>query len=268
MKYCLSSRQTPEYLKQCDEIRILSRDIDQIFDLLDLYPNKTLVYHLENLATSKDTLKELAKINQNRITIALYNLQHIQFCTQYNYSYYYARPCNTLSQVKALKELGVNQVLIDAPLTHMLHKVKLIGLPIRIIPVYAFLDGIPRQDGVTGNWFRPEDIEAYNIYITTIEFGNQPQRREQALFRIYAKEHQWPGDLGRLISDLNYTGINDLLNSEYTMKRMNCGMTCAEGKCSICYNLLNLATEDVRDLVQQSAETSIENSESKEANNE
>lgn len=143
----------------------------------------------------------------------------------------------------------------------MLHKVKLTcgNIKIRAIPVYSYLDGIPRENGVCGNWFRPEDVEAYSIYIDTIEFGSQPQKREQALFRIYAKEHEWPGDLGRIISDLNYVGVNRMLNPEYTMKRMNCEMICSEGKCSICYNLLDLATEKkVRELGPEFHETSRE----------
>ena len=157
---------------------VLSRDINQLYDLLDLYPEKSFVYNLENLDKVKTTLIDLAKLNQNHITLAISNLDYISFCNEYNFTYFYIRPCNSLSQIKALKELGVNQVLIDAPLTHMLHKVKLIGLPIRAIPVYSFLDGIPRENGVNGNWFRPEDLEAYSIYISTIEFGYQPEKRE------------------------------------------------------------------------------------------
>lgn len=149
----------------------------------------------------------------------------------------------------------------------MLHKVKLAcgNIKVRAIPVYSYLDPIPRDDGVCGNWFRPEDMEAYSIYIDTIEFGYQPLKREQALFRIYAKEHKWAGDLGRIISDLNYIGVNRMLNPEFTMKRMNCGMICDEGKCSICYNLLDLATEEkMRELGPRILETSQKDSQNRE----
>jgi hypothetical protein len=54
----------------------------------------------------------------------------------------------------------------------MFHKVKLLNIPIRAIPVFAFLDGLPRDNGVNGNWIRPEDLEAYSLYINTIEFGS------------------------------------------------------------------------------------------------
>ncbi len=250
MKFCLSSRQTPEYLAQADEIRVLSRDINQLYDLLENY-KANLIYNLENLNEVKETLIDISRFAQNRITLALYTLDDINFCKEHNFPYYYIKPINNLSAAKALKNLGVNQLLIDAPLTHMMHKLKLAcgNLPIRLIPVFSYLDNIPREDGVGGNWVRPEDLPLYDLYITTIDFGTQPQKREQALFRIYAKEHQWPGDLGRLVIDLNYLGVNRMLRTEDTAHRLNCEQKCVEGKCNICYNLLNIAQErTMRDL--------------------
>lgn len=252
MKFCLSSRQTPEYLSLADEIRILSRDINQIYDLADTYPEKSFVYNLESLDGVRDTLDDLAVYCHGHLTLALYNLNDISYCASKNFQYFYVRPAKSLSEVRALKALGVSQVLIDEPLTHMLHKVKVIGVPIRMIPVYAFLDGIPRDDGVCGNWFRPEDIDAYSIYVDTVEFGAQPQKREQALYRIYAQDKEWPGNLGRLVTDLNYLGVNRMLNPQDTMRRMNCGMVCAEGQCRICYHLLDVASEEkLRDPVSE-----------------
>ena len=253
MKFCLSSRQTPEYLAKADEIRIASRDVESLFDLLEQYPDKTFVYNLENLKYAEPHLKKLVLLNQNRITLALYNLEDREYCIANFFPYYYIRPVNTFSQARALKDLGVSQILIDAPLTHMFHKVKLLNIPIRVIPVFSFLDNLPRDNGVNGNWIRPEELEYYEPYIDTIEFGLQPQKREQALFRIYAEQHEWAGELGRIIHDLNYIGTNRMLNPEYTIKRMNCGMICAENpnNCHICYNLLDLATEKTVIQIQQ-----------------
>lgn len=50
-----------------------------------------------------------------------------------------------------------------------------------------------------------------------------------------------------------------MLNPEYTQKRMNCGMICAEGKCRICYSLLDLAQEKkMRELASEIHETGKE----------
>lgn len=43
MKYCLSSRQTAEYLAKADEIKVEYRDRESIIDLSNKYPNKTII---------------------------------------------------------------------------------------------------------------------------------------------------------------------------------------------------------------------------------
>ena len=110
-----------------------------------------------------------------------------------------------------------------------------------MIPNLAHLDGYPREDGIVGSWFRPEDVDAYSVYVDTIEFGLQPERREQVLFRLYSKDKKWPGDLGRIVQDLNSLGNNGMIDSKFSQRRMNCGMTCAYGGCSLCYDLMKLS---------------------------
>ena len=46
MKYCLSSRQSAEYLQKADEIKVLYRDIEQIYDLMDKYENKNIILNI------------------------------------------------------------------------------------------------------------------------------------------------------------------------------------------------------------------------------
>ena len=110
-----------------------------------------------------------------------------------------------------------------------------------MIPNLAHLDGIPREDGVCGNWFRPENVDDYGIYIDTIEFGLQPERREQTLFRLYKKDKKWPGDLGRIVQDLNYIGNNLTIDNTIILRRMNCGMECAYTNCSLCYDIMKIS---------------------------
>ena len=42
MKYSVSSRQQPEYLQKCDEIKVMWNDRNIIFDLTEKYPGKTI----------------------------------------------------------------------------------------------------------------------------------------------------------------------------------------------------------------------------------
>ena len=82
-----------------------------------------------------------------------------------------ARPVSTLEEARAFKDLGVCYLLINGLLMHQLHYVKQLGIPLRAIPNIAHLDDIPRQNGIYGNWIRPENIDDYGVYIDTFEFG-------------------------------------------------------------------------------------------------
>ena len=156
-----------------------------------------------------------------------------------------AFPANTLEQARAMKDLGVCYVLINNQVAHELHELKKMNVPIRAIPNIAHLDNIQRENGINGAWIRPEDIDTYSLYIDTIEFGSQPLKREQTLFRLYSKDKSFPGDLGKLVQDLNATGVNRLLKSEHTLRRMNCGLICARtNACTLCYDILNIASHE------------------------
>lgn len=145
--------------------------------------------------------------------------------------------------MRAFKTLGVCYVLIDGEICHQLHEAKIIGVPLRAIPTLAHLDTIPREDGINGDWFRPEEVDDYALYIDTIEFGPQPQlRREQALYRIYHDEKEFLGGLDRLVPDLNAQGESRFLAKEAMLARMNCGLQCATSRnCRICYNAFEIA---------------------------
>lgn len=243
MKFCLSSRQTEEYLKQADEIRVQHRDYKQIYDLLDKFPNATIILNCENFADEKfmKALKEFVVLASNRLILSLFSFNDLESIKEFQIPFYIIHPVQTLEQLRALKELNVCYALLDNQIMHQLHEAKLIGVPLRAIPNIAHLDTIPRSNGITGNWIRPEDLEDYSIYIDAIEFGSQPERREQALFRIYKKEHNFPGDLGKIVQDLNEIGENVYINSEWSLRRMNCGLACTTSKnCSLCYDIFKI----------------------------
>ena len=43
MKYCLSGRQPNSILAQADEIKITQKDLNRVFDYIDIFPNKTII---------------------------------------------------------------------------------------------------------------------------------------------------------------------------------------------------------------------------------
>lgn len=245
MKFCVSSRQEPNILKQTDEIKVQQRDYRQIYDLLDDYPDKTIILNYIDITNKKiqKDLKELAVLSKNKLVLSVFHLTNLDFIkSELNLPFYLAHPVSTLEQLQTVKQLGVNQALINGVICHQLHKAKIINIPLRLIPNIAHLDGLPRENGVAGNWMRPQDIDEYSLYINTIEFGTQPLNRERVLLRLYKKEKAWYGDLGHIVQDLNYVGNCANISKQPILTRMNCGQKCATNDCRLCYNLLELST--------------------------
>ena len=114
------------------------------------------------------------------------------------------------------------------------------------------IDGLPREDGVCGTWIRPEDIHLYEDYVAAMEFEDCKPTKEQALFRIYTQQKEWPGDLGLLITNFNHLGLNRLILPEVGEKRLDCRHICQlGGHCRICYRAMDLANkEDLTDYAE------------------
>jgi len=56
---------------------------------------------------------------------------------------------------------------------------------------------------------------------------------------------EWMLDLGDLITNFNHIGSNRMINSDFSLRRINCGQRCLEGGgCHLCYRVLDLANPD------------------------
>lgn len=246
MKYCLHYNQIIEYLKKADEIKVEFNDKKYIPDIFEKYPDKTVI--LNQTPFTQLDLEECKNFNilgKDRFIICLSNLDYVQFCKDNNIKFYYGYPISTFYQLEALKELGVCYIRLDAPIFFDLEKIKEYNIPIRAVPNVSYVDGIKRADGVCGTWIRPEDTEAYENYISVYEFEDCDERKEQALYRVYAIDKSWPSTLGTLITNLNHIGVNSCINQETSLMRMNCGQRCKrDNTCHICYRMLDLANVD------------------------
>ena len=256
MKYCLHSRLTDEYLQKANEIKVEYRDRKTIPDLIEKYP-KAIIILEEDLAGEQFDWKEIDlwnKLAQGRLIICLAAIYNAEQCKKYNVKFYVGYPVKTLYELNGLKNLGVCYVRLDAPLFFRMNVVKAAGVPIRLIPNLAYGDGLPREDGVCGTWVRPEDIDIYDAYVDVVEFTDCDINKEQALYRIYAEQKVWPGELGMIITNLNYSASNRMILPEVAEKRLNCGHKCQENeRCKICYRALSLAN---RDLIKDYVDTS------------
>lgn len=245
MKYCLSGRQTAEYLKKADEILVEGRDYRVISDYFIDYPDKTIIldYNTEffekNAVDISDTIKQYAEISENFVC-RLHTLQNIFWFMENGIKFYYAYPVNNYYDMKALMDLGVEYINITAPLTFSIDK-----LPVgehypkfRMVPNVAYDGYIPRDDGIQGDWVRPEDVEFYESAIYIFDFEDINLDKERTLFDIYERR-SWKGNLNFLITNLNENVTNTTVPDEFGLYRSTCGQRCMQnGTCHYCETAL------------------------------
>jgi hypothetical protein len=163
-------------------------------------------------------------------------------CRLREIKYYYKYVITSFYELEALKNLNVAYVLIGAPLIFDLKNVAKYDIPIRAIPNLAYEPYLERENGILGGWIRPEDTEAYGQYIAVFEFSApKALEKEAALFRVYAEQKQWPGNLNLLIDNLGIDASGRFYDEDnFAIRRMNCRQKCISGKtCRYCYDQFN-----------------------------
>ena len=259
MKVCLQNRQEGKYLKLADEIKVGYRDRKTLPDLYEKYPEKDFV--LEIYSESEvdwAEMKEYNILSQGRLTFCVANSEQMYQCKEMEAKFYFGYPISSFYDLRAAVACGVAYVRLDAPVFFQLDRVKELGVPVRAVPNVAYLEYIPREDGVCGTWIRPEDIDDYEEYIDIIEFEDCDNHKEQALYRIYIEQKAWPGEVNDIITNLNYKGTNRMIPPHtFGIKRAVCGQRCQEtGRCHMCYRALGLANpiliKDYRDAMNLS----------------
>ena len=245
MKYCLSSNQTKEYLDKADEIMVKYKDREIIFDLIEKYPSKCIIidcYEVDDI-----DWKEMTRYNilaKNNFVLKVSEIDYIREASACNIKSYYGYPVETYWELEALQMLGVEYVTPGVGLFFNMDDFKRAckNTKVRIVPNVAYDDPLPHANGVHGTWIRPEDLEEiYGEYIDVVEFEDCDREKEQALYRIYAEQHEWRQELQMLITNLDYPGVNRMLLSQVSESRLNCGQRCHYSNCHICERSLDLA---------------------------
>ena len=257
MHYCLSANVGKDYLQKADEIRVKYKKLNDILDLYEINPNATFILTITS-QEDKNTIdwNQIEQYNimtQKKLIIETDSFDIMDACKTLDIKFFYGIPVNSFYEVQALMNYGCSDVKIDAPLTHMLDKFENLDITVRMTPNVAYYAYIPHEDGVCGSWVRPEDVELYEEYVDVFEFEDCDIKEEQALYRVYAEQKRWIADLNKLISNLNYSAMNNLIHSDFSEKRAFCGQKCMMGlNCKICYRMLDLANPDkLKSLIQK-----------------
>lgn len=244
MKFCLHSRLDMEYLQKADEIKVDTRDYSTIPDLLEKYPEKDIILELFHKEEKNwDELRRWTILSRGHLILCLDNPEDFPKAREIGVKYYLGYPVASMYEANALKANGVCYIVVGMPLFFNMNSIKTLDIDCRCIPNVAYIDGIYRENGVCGQWIRPEDLELYSPMIDAIEFSHVKKDKEQALYRIYAEQKKWPGDLGMIIENFNHLGVNRMIMRDVSLARMNCRQKCQDGtgSCHICERALLLA---------------------------
>ena len=253
MKYALSSKQQPEYLKKSDEIRVKSKDRGIIYDFIEKYPDKTYILELPYYVQEED-------IDYNEIDILNRLVEHfmcrvsrpndIDKLRELEVDWFYGIIVDRWEDFFHLITTETKYIVIGGDLFFDLENVKKFNVPLRIAPNVASvsqLATISEMDfdiSIVGDWFQPEATKFYEQYIDVIEFEECNLQQERAFYRLWSHDG-WPGDLTKIITNLKTPAQGRLINpKQFYTNRINCKRTCLPRNnigCQLCYRQFTLA---------------------------
>lgn len=225
------------------------RDHDAILDIMEINPNAIYILLISNLdeLTDKDweQVNQYYIMTQKKIKVCFLNTQNHFPCLKYNIPFFFYFPVFTGWEANSLINLGVCAIYLGGQLSHQLDFVSTLPVEVRVWPNVSMAHSGYKP--LIGSWFRPEDlyqIEAIDVCDLTRKRDN---REEQALYRIYAEQHAWPGELNMLVKDIqNDKIVNRMIPPEFQERRSNCGQRCQSGgHCHFCETITYLANPDL-----------------------
>lgn len=250
MKFSLHARLSSVlYLKKADEIVIEYRDRRAIPDYAKKYPSACLV-----LEVMPDTqwdfaeIKDYSILSKGKLTLCLPDLRdpRIADLKASGIPFFWGYTITTFADLNSIIKVGASQARIGAPIFFDTETLQKFNISKRVCANIAHEGYMPFMDGITGSWIRPEDVKDYEGIFDTIEFADCKDHKEEALYRIYAEQKNWPGRVDMIITNIETEAYNRMIPKDFVQARTHCRQRCAAGgACRICYHLLKLADPEL-----------------------
>lgn len=240
MKYSLSARQPREFQKKADELLVADNDYRYIPELFIEFPDKMIILDVPNdrFPEIQKDIASYAEANRKYFCCKIYDLRYVNWFKENNIKFFYGYPVSTFYEINGLKDLGTEYIVITAPITFKMNILKQYykDIKFRMVPNVAYSAYIPRENGLVGQWVRPEDVKYYEKGIYIFDFEDAKELiKERTLYHIYAEQKKWPGNLNLLISNFNIDVDNRAMLDDLGETRSNCGQRCQEtGRCRKC----------------------------------
>lgn len=248
MKYSLSYRVSPKYLAKADEIRIPYKAIERIGEFAEKYPNADFLLEMGfTFPTEFPTEQELqtaATLARGRLKVRTTNLETADYYKSFNIPYIWSFSPKDLYELNALYETGVCEIQVNSIFFFQMDKQY--RLPLRFNPTKAASSAIlPNVNTIVSPYMRPEDQKLYENRIDILELSAETPEKEEALFRIYAEEGEWPGRIDFIIP-IETDAVNRMIPPKFAQARCNCALGCLRSvHCHLCERYFKMADPDL-----------------------
>lgn len=143
-------------------------------------------------------------------------------------------------------ECGVSDVYISGTLGFDIQKVAekahAAHVAVRVYPNFCQSNVLDRCDTLTQFYIRPEDIQFYDKFIDVCEIFETEKLNAKVIYKVYAKDKKWWGNLNEIIIGLKSDIDNRYIGPEFAWFRSACRKSCArEGICHMCKSVEELS---------------------------
>lgn len=244
MKYSLSYRVSPKYLAKVDEIRIPYKAIERIGEFAEKYPNADLLLEADFAIPPEQELQTAATLAKGRLKARITNLEDADYYKSFNIPYIWSFSPKDLYELNAVYESGVCEIQINSIFFFQMSKE--IARSLRFNPTEAASQAIvPNVNTIVSPYMRPEDQKLYENHIDILELSTETPEKEEALFRIYAEEGEWPGRIDFIIP-VETDAVNRMISPTFAQARYDCALGCLRGvHCHACERYLKMADPDL-----------------------
>ena len=262
MKYCIPYAKHSIYKNEIDEINIKynHESAEELASLMQNFPNAKINIILDSLSLEEQSADFInfvvLKTKKDCINFSLVlrpltpnHQELITKCKTYNIPFYSTFAANDWDTLRGLIDIGVSEVFITADLCFDLEAVSTFvhnnNVKIRVVPNICQSTWADTPSLKTF-FIRPEDVDIYESYIDVLELDYRLSSID-TIYKIYAKDKKWIGDLQDLIIHFKDSLDNRFIPPGFAYFRLNCRKKCQQNdKCKICDGMIHL-TETLKD---------------------
>lgn len=263
MKYCIPENRNSKYMAEIDEIIVKYNNKNPNFiNYLvteDRYKDKRIILKIDDETIDDIQDNELYKIFGAIKTVHPHFNFALRFDTffrngydklydglkEFKIPFFFSTIARDFDTFFGFADFGVSDIYIAESLCFNMKAVGAAATE-RSISIRTFANVCQTSWFSTPSlktfFIRPEDVDIYANYIDVLEFyGNS--NIQDVMYKVYAKDKKWIGDLKDLIVGFNEDVNNRNVLPTFAEKRLNCDKKCQKGnKCKWCECIQDLSS--------------------------